>query len=227
MITVLVVEDHAVVRHGLRFLLEQEDDLTVIAEAADGAAALAAARAHRPDVVLLDLFIPPPDGLSLLPLLRTEHPSTAIVVLTSSGDDEHVIAAIRAGALSYLHKTAEAEEITAAVRAAAAGQGILTPATASLLRHRRSPALRLDLLSPREREVLAEVSRGRSNREISRALSITEDTVKTHVSRILSKLGAADRTQAAIIGLQHKLVPLDTALDRPGPSQAGAPPPSG
>lgn len=219
MITVLIVEDHAVVRHGLRFLLEQEDDLTVIAEAASGAAALAAARAHQPDVVLLDLFIPPPDGLTLLPLLRTEHPSTAIVVLTSSGDDEHVIAAIRAGALSYLHKTAEAEEITAAVRAAAAGQGILTPATASLLRHRRSPGLRLDLLSPREREVLAEVSRGRSNREISRALSITEDTVKTHISRILSKLGAADRTQAAIIGLQHKLVPLNTALDRPGPRQ--------
>jgi NarL family two-component system response regulator LiaR len=220
MITVLVVEDHAVVRHGLRFLLEQEDDFTVIAEAVNGSDALAAARAHQPDVVLLDLFIPPPDGLTILPVLRTEHPSTAIVVLTSSGNDEHVIAAIRSGALSYLHKTAAADEITAAVRAAAAGQGILTPATASLLQHRRTmPTPRLDLLSPREREILAELSRGRSNREISRVLSISEDTVKTHISRVLSKLGAADRTQAAIIGLQHKLVPLDTALDRPSPRQ--------
>jgi NarL family two-component system response regulator LiaR len=213
-ISVLLVDDHAVVRHGLRFLLTHERDITVVAEAANGSQALAAVHTHQPNVVLLDLFIPAPDGLTILPLIRIENPATGIVVLTSSADDEHIITALRGGALSYLQKSATADEIIAAIRAAARGQGLLTTTTASLLRQRSTQhAATLDHLSPREVGVLTEISRGRSNREIARALSISEETVKTHVSRILAKLGVADRTQAAIIGLQHKLVPLNDALD--------------
>jgi NarL family two-component system response regulator LiaR len=224
MIRVLIVDDHAVVRQGLRFLLAQEDDIDVVGESPDGTHALVDVRQLDPDVVLLDLMMPPPNGLAVLEAVNRDHPQVGVVVLTSSPDDEHVVRALRHGALSYLTKTARVEEITAAVRAAGRGEGLLSgPDLARLIVGRTTrhgapadgggPAAALRLLSPRETEVLSCLARGQTNREIARNLSIAEDTAKTHVSRVLAKLGVQDRTQAAIIALQARLVPLDEALD--------------
>jgi NarL family two-component system response regulator LiaR len=222
-IRVLVVDDHAVVRQGLRFLLAQEPDVEVVGESADGSHALVDVRSLAPDVVLLDLMMPPPDGLEVLDSLGRDHPSVGVVVLTSSADDDVVVRALRAGALSYLTKTASVEEILAAVRAAARGEGLLSGPDLGRLVRARGGSRRgggsardaLAALSSRESEVLACVARGRTNREIARDLGIGEETVKTHVTRILAKLGVQDRTQAAIVALQGRLVPLDEALDRP------------
>lgn len=216
MIRVLIADDHKIVRQGLRFLLSQESGIEVAGEAADGVAALEAVRALRPDVVLLDLFMPGLDGIAVLKALQADGLASAVLVLTSSQDDTHLVQAIRAGALSYLPKTADVDQVVASVRAAARGESVLQPAaTARLLKELRrgSAADPLGRLTPRERDVLTEVARGRSNREIARALSVSEETVKSHVSSILAKLGLADRTQAAIFGLQRQLVPLDEALD--------------
>jgi two-component system, NarL family, response regulator LiaR len=215
-IRVLIADDHKIVRQGLRFLLSQESGIEVAGEAADGVAALEAVRALRPDVVLLDLFMPGLDGIAVLKALQADGLASGVLVLTSSQDDAHLVQAIRAGALSYLPKTADVDQVVASVRAAARGESVLQPAaTARLLRELRrgSAADPLGRLTPRERDVLTEVARGRSNREIARALSVSEETVKSHVSSILAKLGLADRTQAAIFGLQRQLVPLDEALD--------------
>ncbi len=221
MIRVLIADDHKIVRQGLRFLLSQESGIEVAGEAADGVAALEAVRALRPDVVLLDLFMPGLDGIAVLKALQADGLASGVLVLTSSQDDAHLVQAIRAGALSYLPKTADVDQVGASVRAAARGESVLQPAaTARLLKELRrgSAADPLGRLTPRERDVLTEVARGRSNREIARALSVSEETVKSHVSSILAKLGLADRTQAAIFGLQRQLVPLDEALDPyPGP----------
>jgi len=219
MIRVLIVDDHSIVRQGLRFVLDHEVGVEVVGEAANGSQAISMTRAFEPDVILLDLIMPEPDGLAVLEVVHAEQPSIGVVVLSSSPEDAHVIDALRRGALSYLSKTAAVDEITDAVRAAARGEGVLSSGAASrLMRIARESADAgagpIDLLSPRERDVLAELSRGRSNREIARSLNIGEETVKTHVSSVLAKLGVADRTQAAIVGLQHKLVPLDSALDR-------------
>lgn len=216
MIRVLIADDHKIVRQGLRFLLSQESGIEVAGEAADGVAALEAVRALRPDVVLLDLFMPGLDGIAVLKALQADGLASGVLVLTSSQDDAHLVQAIRAGALSYLPKTAGVDQVVASVRAAARGESVLQPAaTARLLRELRrgSAADPLGRLTPRERDVLTEVARGRSNREIARALSVSEETVKSHVSSILGKLSLADRTQAAIFGLQRQLVPLDEALD--------------
>jgi two-component system, NarL family, response regulator LiaR len=216
MIRVVIADDHKIVRQGLRFLLSQESGIEVAGEAADGVAALEAVRALRPDVVLLDLFMPGLDGIAVLKALQADGLASGVLVLTSSQDDAHLVQAIRAGALSYLPKTADVDQVVASVRAAARGESVLQPAaTARLLRELRrgSATDPLGRLTPRERDVLTEIARGRSNREIARALSVSEETVKSHVSSILAKLGLADRTQAAIFGLQHQLVPLDEALD--------------
>jgi NarL family two-component system response regulator LiaR len=216
-IGVLIVDDHQVVRQGLRFLLEQEDGIQVLGEAADGPSAIQAARTLGPTVVLLDLFLPGQDGLSVLAQIKQDRPATEVLMLTSSQDDQHLLAAIRAGALAYLPKTAGVDQVVTAVRAAARGESVLEPRLAArLVREVRQGSIRrrpLDQLSPRELEVLAALARGRTNRQIARALGISEETVKAHVSSILAKLGLADRTQAAIFGLQHRLVPLDQALD--------------
>jgi NarL family two-component system response regulator LiaR len=220
MIRVLVVDDHAVVRQGLRFLLSQEDGIEVVGDAPDGGRALVDARALQPDVVLLDLMMPPPDGLTVLAALHRDHPEVAVVVLTSSAEDDHVVAALRGGALSYLAKTARAEDIITAVRAAARGEGVLTGAPLRRLLVGRAEGRSesgLGSLSPRELDVLSGIARGRSNREIAASLVIGEETVKSHVSRILAKLGVQDRTQAAILALQQGLVPLEEALDRDAP----------
>jgi NarL family two-component system response regulator LiaR len=219
-IRVLIVDDHKVVRQGLRFLLEQEDGIEVVAECADGASAVRAVRALEPTVVLLDLFMPGENGLDVLAQIKQERPATEVLMLTSSTADEHLLAAVRAGALAYLPKTAGVDQVVASVRAAARGESVLEPRIAArLVREVREVATRrgpLDQLSPRELEVLGVLSRGRSNRQIAQALSISEETVKAHVSSILAKLQLTDRTQAAIFGLQQRLVPLDKALDDPG-----------
>jgi NarL family two-component system response regulator LiaR len=213
-IRVLIADDHRVVRQGLRFMLSQESDIDVAGEAEDGEQALQAVRRHRPDVLLLDLFMPQMDGLAVLAALRDEGLETNVLVLTSSQNEEHLIAALRAGALSFLPKTAGVDQVVMAVRAAARGESVLEPsATARLLRELRGRSEDpLGDLSPRELDVLRAVAGGRSNREIARGLSLSEETVKSHVSSILSKLGLADRTQAAIFALQHHVVPLDDAL---------------
>jgi two-component system, NarL family, response regulator LiaR len=219
MIRVLIADDHKIVRQGLRFLLESEPGIEVAGEAADGVAALAAIRALRPDVVLLDLLMPGLDGLGVLAALNeekaAEHRAVAVLVLTSSADDQHLVQAIRAGALSFLPKTAGVDQVIDAVRAAARGESVLQPAaTARLLRElRQGSDDPLARLTPRETDVLKAIAQGRSNREIARALALSEETVKSHVSSILAKLGLADRTQAAIFALQRHLVPLDQALD--------------
>ena len=214
MIRVLIADDHKVVRQGLRFLLSSELGIEVAGEAADGAATLQAIRDLRPDVVLLDLFMPRLDGLAVLTAMREQRLTAAVLVLTSSADDQHLVQAIKAGALSYLPKTAGVDQVIDAVRAAARGESVLQPAaTARLLRElRHAAADPLGQLTPRETDVLKGLAQGRSNREIAKALSVSEETVKSHVSSILAKLGLADRTQAAIFALQHHLVPLDQAL---------------
>jgi two-component system, NarL family, response regulator LiaR len=214
MIRVLIADDHKVVRQGLRFLLSSEPGIEVAGEAADGAAALDAIRDLHPDVVLLDLFMPRLDGLAVLTAMRDQRLTAAVLVLTSSTEDQHLVQAIKAGALSYLPKTAGVDQVVDAVRAAARGESVLQPAaTARLLRElRNTSADPLGQLTPRETDVLKGLAQGRSNREIARMLSVSEETVKSHVSSILAKLGLADRTQAAIFALQHHLVPLDQAL---------------
>jgi NarL family two-component system response regulator LiaR len=231
-IGVLIVDDHQVVRQGLRFVLEQEDDIEVVGECADGRRAVSAIRALRPDVVLLDMVMPGLDGLGVLQTIRgdgTQAPP-AVVVLTSFHEDERVVEAVRAGALSYLPKTTAVERVVEAVRAAAAGGSVLEPGIAALLVRQVREGTRRDplaVLSPREREVLAELARGRSNRQIARGLTLSEETVKSHVSSILAKLNLSDRTQAAIFGLQQGLVPLDSALSdtpcRPPPAAGSGP----
>ena len=213
MIRVLIVDDHKVVRQGLRFLLDQEEGIEVVGECADGQQAIEDVARLRPDVVLLDLLMPKLDGVAALPLMKQARPEMRVVVLTSDEDDERIIDAIRAGAISYLLKTAGVEEIVAAVRAAASGESRLAPSVAArLIKEVRRDRERTDALSDREREVLIQIARGRSNKEIGHELRIGEETVKTHVASILSKLHVADRQQAAIYALQQRIVPLDSAL---------------
>ncbi len=162
------------------------------------------------------LMEPHLDGLAVLKAMQEERLEARVLVLTSSQNEDHLLAAVRAGALSFLPKTAGADLVVESVRAASRGESVLEPsATARLLRELRGRAKRdpLDELSPREPDVLKAMARGRSNRQIAKDLSVTEETVKSHVSSILAKLGLSDRTQAGIFGLQHHLVPLDEALD--------------
>jgi two-component system, NarL family, response regulator LiaR len=217
-IRVLIVDDHDVVRQGLRFVLDQEEDIEVAGECADGARAIARLGSLRPDVMLLDMVMPGTGGLEVLKAIGDGSAgwSPAVIVLTSFQEDERVIEAVRAGALSYLPKTTAVDQVVAAVRAAARGGSVFDPGTAALLVRQVRDGGRagpLDVLSPRERDVLAGLARGRSNRQIARTLGVGEETVKSHVSSILAKLQLADRTQAAIFGLQQGLIPLDGALD--------------
>jgi two-component system, NarL family, response regulator LiaR len=206
-IRVVIADDHRVVRDGLCYLLSQEPDVEVAGEAGDGRQAVAVVAATRPDVLLLDLYMPGLDGHGVLAALRDAPHRPAVVVLTSATDDEHLIRAVRAGATSYLLKTASAEHVIAAVRDAAAGTVSLSSELLTRFTHalrRPPPPDPLGPLSPRERDVLRLIARGRSNREIARELEIGEQTVKTHVRGILAKLGLQDRVQAAIFALRHQ-----------------------
>ena len=205
-IRVVIADDHRVVRDGLCYLLGQEPGLEVVGEAGDGRLAVDVVAATRPDVLLLDLYMPDLDGHAVLTALSEVPHRPAIVVLTSATDDEHLVRAMQAGAISYLLKTAAAEDVIAAVRAAAAGTASLSPELLTRLTQairRPPPPDPLAPLSPREREVLELIARGHSNRQIARDLVIGEQTVKTHVRSILAKLGLQDRMQAAIFALRH------------------------
>jgi NarL family two-component system response regulator LiaR len=206
-IRVVIADDHRVVREGLRYLLSQEPDIDIVGEAGDGRQTVAVVAATSPDVVLLDLLMPELDGHGVLTALRDAPHHPAVVVLTSANDDEHLVRAIHAGATSYLVKTAPAERVISAVRDAATGTATLSPDLLIRLTHalrRPPPPDPLQPLSPREREVLALIARGHSNRQIGRELLIGEQTVKTHVSNILTKLDLQDRVQAVIFALRHQ-----------------------
>jgi NarL family two-component system response regulator LiaR len=210
-IRVLIVDDHAVVRTGLKVFLDLQPDMEVVGEAADGSEGVAMARRLEPDVVLMDLLMPNMDGVTAIGRIKAERPETEIVTMTSFIEEEKVTSALEAGASGYVLKDAEAEEVATAVRAAHAGEVHLDPAVARLLaqrmRDRKSPKDELaEPLTEREKDVLRLLGQGMSNKEIGSALFITERTARTYVSNILGKLGLASRTQAALYAVEHKLV---------------------
>ncbi len=204
MITVMLVDDHKVVRQGVRAFLQTQPDIAVVAEAERGETAVTLATEHVPDVVLMDLIMPGGmDGVEATRQVKQVSPRTQIIVLTSYHQDEHIFPAIRAGALSYVLKDVEPEELAAAVRKAAQGEAVLHPRVAARvvqeIHGSRQEALNpFTELSEREMEVLKLIADGLSNNDIADALVISEKTVKSHVSNILSKLHLADRTQAAV-----------------------------
>jgi NarL family two-component system response regulator LiaR len=208
-IRVLVADDHAVVRQGLRTFLELQEDIEVVADVADGRQALLAVAEHDPDVVLMDLVLPEVDGVEAIRRIASEWPRVRVIALTSFLDDDKVFPAVRAGAAGYLLKDVEPAELVKAIRTVHAGEGLLHPAVASRLMEevaagggREAP----DNLTPREREVVGLIARGRSNKRIALELGISEKTVKTHVSSILGKLGLTDRTQVALHAVRERWV---------------------
>ena len=210
-IRVLIVDDHAVVRTGLKVFLDLQPDMEVVGEAADGSEGVAMARRLEPDVVLMDLLMPNMDGVTAIGRIKAERPETEIVTMTSFIEEEKVTSALEAGASGYVLKDAEAEEVATAVRAAHAGEVHLDPAVARLLaqrmRDRKSPKDELaEPLTEREKDVLRLLGQGMSNKDIGSTLFITERTARTYVSNILGKLGLASRTQAALYAVEHKLV---------------------
>ena len=206
----LVVDDHAVVREGLRAFLELQGDMEVVGEAADGEEAVALVEATAPDVVLLDLVMPRVDGIEAIRRMRALRPETRVIVLTSFVDEDKMLPAVRAGAAGYLLKDVEPQELVAAIRTVNDGETLLHPAVVrELVREvagaRRPPAADNPLTS-REREVLGLIARGRANKAIAFELGVAEKTVKTHVSNILAKLNVTDRTQAALYAVREGLV---------------------
>lgn len=216
-IRVLLVDDHAMVRRGMRDFLDLHDDIEVVGEAIDGEEAVGRAAELRPDVVVMDLMMPNLDGIEATERIKAEVADVEVIALTSFIEEARVVAAIEAGASGFLLKDAEADELAAAIRAAAAGEVHLDPAIASIVARRMRDGGRanggraggeregIDSLTVRERDVLARVARGLPNRQIADELGITERTARTHVSNILAKLGLASRTQAALLAVQHGL----------------------
>ena len=220
-IRILLVDDHAMVRRGMRDFLALHDDLEIVGEAADGAAAIEQAASLKPDVVVMDLLMPGVDGIDATARIKAADPDIEVVAITSFIEESRIVAALEAGASGFLLKDAEADELAAAIRAAAAGEVHLDPAVAGIVARRMrsraggatgtgvdSDGDALGGLTARERDVLGAVARGLSNRAIADELGITERTARTHVSNILAKLGLASRTQAALLAVQH-------GLDRP------------
>jgi len=216
-IRVLLADDHAIVRQGLVFFLSMQDDLRIVGEAANGAEAVARAEALRPDVILMDLFMPEKNGIEATRDIRVKDAGVKIIVLTSFSDQDHVLSAIKAGANGYMLKDADPADIANAIRGAHAGLPQLHPAAAAqLMSHVAAESgassaptgggASPDALTARETEILTYIARGYSNKEIAAACDIAEKTVKTHVSNLLSKLGVADRTQAALYAVKHGLV---------------------
>ena len=197
-IRVLITDDHEIVRHVLKMFLQTDSDFEVVGEAGDGREAVQKARELVPDVVVMDLLMPVMDGIEALGLIRAELPQVEVLALTSILEDEKVVAAVRAGAIGYLLKDTPSRELARAIKAAAAGQVQLSPAAAAfLMRQVRAPETP-EVLTERETEVLVALAKGCSNKEIAAQLHIGDQTVKTHVSRVLSKLGLHSRTQAAL-----------------------------
>jgi DNA-binding NarL/FixJ family response regulator len=206
-IRVLLVDDHAVVRRGLRGFLELLPDIRVVGEASTGEEAVEAVDRIVPDVVLMDLVMPGAGGVEATALIRRAHPSVEVVALTSFADEATVTAALEAGAAGYLMKDAEADEVADAIRSAHAGDAPLSPAIATRIVEEvaQGAVSAHDDLTPRELDVLTLIARGRSNKVIARELGVAEKTVKTHVSHILAKLGVSDRTQAALYAVKQGL----------------------
>lgn len=203
-IRVLIADDHAVVRRGLRTFLELQDDIEVVGEAADGQECVAAAVELTPDVILLDLLMPGVGGVDALGRLRDAGSPARVLVITSFTDPAVSVPAVRAGAAGVIFKDVEPRDLASAIRSVHAGHTLLQPDVAAALLAPDPAAA--SPLTARERDVLAEITQGRSNREIARALSLSEKTVKTHVSNLLMKLGVADRTQAALLAVRRGLV---------------------
>jgi NarL family two-component system response regulator LiaR len=211
LIRVLIVDDHLVVRQGLRGFLETYADIQVVSEAENGVQAVALAHEHVPDVILMDLLMPEMVGVEAIEQIMVFSPATHIIVLTSYTEDEYLFSAMRAGARGYLLKDVEPEDLVNAIRAAVRGQATLHPSVAARLVQGmdHSDDESLADLTERELDVLQLVARGMSNKEIAEALVIAEGTVKSHVSNILSKLHLSHRTQAALYALKRRLVPID------------------
>lgn len=206
-IRILLVDDHSVVRQGLKMFLALDPELEVVGEATNGAEALRRAHELKPDVVLMDLLMPVMDGIAATAAIRNALPTTEIIALTSVLEDASVTGAVRAGAIGYLLKDTEAHELVRAIKAAAHGQVQLSPqALARLMREVRAPESP-ETLTERETDVLRLLAQGLSNKEIARTLHLGEKTIKTHVSNILSKLGVPSRTQAALYAVRIGLVP--------------------
>ena len=207
MIRVLIADDQPVVRQGLRTFLELHDDIEVVGEAEDGERALEAIAALAPDVVLMDLVMPRLDGVAAIERLRESGSPARVIVLTSFLDEDKVLPAVRAGAAGYLLKDVEPADLVRAIRTVDGGEALLHPAVAArVLRELAADgdrARRHELLTPREREVLALLARGRANKAIAFELGVAEKTVKTHVGNILGKLGLSDRTQAALYAVRE------------------------
>ena len=221
-VRVMIVDDHAIVRQGLRTFLGLHDGITVVGEACDGADALAQVEALRPDVILMDLMMPRMDGIEAVRRIKGLRPATRVIVLTSFGDDAKLFAALRAGATGFLLKDISPQDLASAVHAARRGEAALSPGIAAKLIQEltigpagegpapaAAPPAAGHALTGRERDVLALIARGRSNRQIGEELAISEKTVKAHVGNILTKLRLEDRTQAAIYALKEGLVPFD------------------
>ena len=211
-ITVLIVDDHPVVRQGLRTFLELQEDLEIVGEAGDGEAAVAEVERLLPDVVLMDLRMPGVDGIEATRRIRSISPSTRVIALTSFTDDETVFPAVKAGAAGYLLKDVRPQDLAEAIRTVHRGEGLLHPTIAAKLMQdiaQDKPRGPGQDLTQRELEVLQHIARGMSNREIAEALVLSEKTVKTHVSNVLQKLHLADRTQAALYAVKEGLAELD------------------
>jgi DNA-binding NarL/FixJ family response regulator len=214
-IRVVVADDQALVRSGFRVLVDVADDMEVVGEAADGSEAVALVAAHLPDVVLMDIRMPVLDGIEATRAITLANPSTRVLILTTFDLDEYVYAALRAGASGFLLKDTRPEELLAGIRTIAAGEAMLAPSVTSRLiaefasRPDEAPSTKpveLTDLTDREREVLVEVGRGLSNADIGARLHISPATAKTHVSRLLMKLGAHDRAQLVVIAYESRLI---------------------
>jgi DNA-binding NarL/FixJ family response regulator len=206
-ISVLIVDDHPVVRRGLRVLLEVQDGIEVAGEAGDGATALALDAERAPDVILLDLKLPGRDGIAVLGELRARDSAARVLVLTSATEPASASLAVRSGAAGVLYKDVDPDALVRAIRSVHDGHLLLAPEAAGTLVRSAGAwgaVAGLEALTGREREVLAEIAKGRSNREIARTLGVSEKTVKAHVSSVLAKLGVQDRTQAALLAVRHE-----------------------
>ena len=211
-ISVLIADDHPVVRQGLRTFLELQEDMEIVGEAAGGEEAVALVQELLPDVVLMDLVMPGVDGVEATRRIRDVSPATKVIALTSFTDDETVFASIKAGAAGYLLKDVRPQALSDAIRTVHRGEALLHPTIAAKLMQefaQRDKRSAKDPLTEREHDVLRHIARGMSNKEIAAALVLSEKTIKTHVSNILQKLHLADRTQAALYAVKEGLVKLE------------------
>lgn len=207
-IKILIADDHHVVRKGLVFFLQTQPDLEIVGEASNGEEAVKLATSLEPHIVLMDLSMPVLDGIEATKELKKQAPHVQVMILTSFSDQDHVIPALEAGASGYQLKESDPDELVAAIRKLMNGENQLHPKVTTHLLTRLTKSSEkkvnfIDHLTKREKDVLKEIAKGKSNKEIGAALHITEETVKTHVSNILSKLGVQDRTQAALYAVQH------------------------